>query len=225
MKLLSFDLSSAVIGVLAAETKDRDILLMRSCPIIPPHYDATHCGYLRSKKKILTPGGKSVSAYLKPGEDTITKQEKEKRDKEVRYQKDLFLISAISKHIHHLVDSIQPELILVEKNASFNGVLTSVLLGKVMGVLLGIAGPMNIPVKEYPVNRVRKSMPMNALLRDFVEKKSSAELKQIPDITKRAIREYLGDVYGKYGVVFHTDDESDACAVFHYWWTKESGEK
>ncbi len=228
LKLLSFDLSSAVIGVLAAEVNPvlREIKTMRSCPIIPPHYDATHCGYLKSKKKVTSPSGKPLNAYLKPGEMTITKQEKEKRDKEVRHQKDLFLLGSISKHIHHLVSSIQPELILVEKNAAFNGILTSMLLAKTMGTLLGVAGPLGIPVKEYPVNTVRKSLPMNDLLRDFVEQKSSSELKQIPDVTKRAIRVYLTKIYGQYGAVFHSDDESDACAVFHHWWQelKEGGE-
>jgi transcription initiation factor IIE alpha subunit len=58
------------------------------------------------------------------------------------------------------------------------------------------------------------------LLKEFKKRHTVEELMCIPDITKRAIREYLETIYGQYGIVFQTDDESDSCAVLHYWRTK-----
>ncbi len=221
MKLLAFDLSSSVIGVLAAQLEGEKIQKMRSCPIIPPKYDPSVSGFLKTKKKVSTPTGKKLTSYLYPEETTITKAEKEKRDRKVRADKDLFLLDHISKEQSHLITNINPDLILVEKNASFNGMLTTVLLAKVMGSLLGVAGASGAPVQEYPVNQVRKIIPVNDLLREFLKDHTEAEVQQIPDVTKRVIRYYLEDLYGIYGVQFQTDDESDACAVFHYWYETE----
>jgi hypothetical protein len=117
-----------------------------------------------------------------------------------------------------MIDKINPDLILVEKNAAFNGILTTVLLAKVMGSLLGIAGFKGIPVKEYPVITVRKHHNVADLVKEFVRGKTAQELQALPDITKAALRDLMFKKYGKYGIIFQTDDESDACVVFDYWY-------
>lgn len=211
MIVMSFDLSSRCIGVICAKVESGKVVKISSCPIIPQDFDPSTLGFLKSKKKV---GKSGINAYLYPGETSVSTAEKKKRDTLVRNQKDLFIIAQISKTIANLVDSIHPDLILVEKNAIFNGILTSVLLGKVMGVLLGIAGRAGVPVKEYTVSAVRKKHNVVKLCKELSASLTEEELMEIPDLAKRALRFKLEK---EYGVELATDDESDALVVLdHY---------
>ena len=220
MVVMVFDLSSSCIGVIAARINDRTRVIeaIKSCPIIPKDFDAATLGYLSSKKKLPIKNGTMVNTYAKPGETSISLETKKKRDTQVRAQKDIFILTTISKQMAGLVDAIQPDLILVEKNSIFNGILTSILLAKVMGTLLGLAGRLSIPVQEYPVGTVRKGHHVAKLVQEFAERHTLEQLKAIPDIAKRALGEVMSK---KYGLIFQTDDESDACVVFDYWYEKE----
>lgn len=220
MVVMAFDLSSACIGVTAVEINGTSVVRMKSCPIIPPNFDPTVLGYMKTKKKLPVKSGELINTYYKKGETSISKKNKKKRDCEVRSQKDIFVLQHISKIMNNLITSVNPDLILVEKNEIFNGILTSILLGKVMGTLVSITGVQGIPLIEKKVNESRSSFDMKKILSDFRERHSPEELKVIPDITKRALREYLQEIYGPYGVDFQTDDESDSCVIFHSWFTE-----
>jgi hypothetical protein len=214
---MGFDLSSSCIGVVTARIENDKVVKILSCPIIPPPFNASQLGFLSSKKKLPTKTGEKILTYAKPGETVITKEEKAKRDSFVRSQKDLSVLANISKSISNLTDNIKPDLILVEKNAIFNGILTSILLAKIIGVLHGIAGRIGTEVKEYPVNKVRSIINVGKLVKEFSKGKTDEELKAIPDVTKRA----LGDLMSKiYNIKFKTDDESDACVLFHYYFNE-----
>lgn len=228
MKIMSFDLSTACIGVLTAEVDvdTKTIIKMRSCPIIPRKFSPEDLGYLKVKKKLPTKNGEVLTTYAKPGEVSISKAEKLRRDREVRGQKDIFILTNISNTMGSMINQIKPDLIIVEKNVSnLNGVLTSILLAKVMGTLLGIAGMFGIKVKEYPVNKARSVFNVSKLVSDFTKNKPEEELMEIPDITKRALRVEMERRYGKYGFAPQTDDEGDSCVIFNYWFTEEFGGK
>lgn len=216
MKVMAFDLSSRCIGVVCAEIDARDnIKNILSCPIVPKKFDATLLGFKKSKVKFILSDGSSISAWGKEGETSISKAEKKKRDSQVRAQRDVYVLREISETIGMLIENIQPDLVLVEKNEIFNGILTSVLLGKVMGVLHGVCGSRGVPIEEYRVQSVRKPYNVMKLTMDFVSGKNPEELSRIPDISKRVIREMLSLRYPS--ISFQTDDESDACLVFDYW--------
>jgi hypothetical protein len=219
MKVMAFDLSSKCIGVCTAKINDntRQVEKIMSCPIIPQKFSPSVLGYANSKKKLPIKSGEMINTYYIPGEATITKSEKESRDKKVRAKKDIYVLEEIGKTMGNMINQIKPDLILVEKNAVYNGILTSILLAKVMGTLLGIAGMLGIPVQEYPVPTVRSHYNIGSLVKQFTLNKKAEELQTIPDITKRALRELLQKKYGHLGIVFQTDDESDACVVFDYW--------
>lgn len=189
-----------------------------SCPIIPPDYSAVTLGFMKTKKKLPTKSGELLSTYYKIGEVSISKAEKERRDDAVRAQKDLYVLANISKAMAGLIDNIKPDLILVEKNAIFNGILTSILLAKVMGTLLGLSGRLGIPVKEYAVSKVRSILNVGKVVVEFCKGKSEEELRRIPDITKRALGELMSK---EYGIIFNTDDEGDAGVLFNYWYKTE----
>lgn len=222
MKVMSFDLSSVCIGVTTARIDNKNVERIMSCPIIPRKFSPISLGYKPSKKKMPTPRtGESVNTYWKDGEKTISKSEKERRDREIRKAANLFVLDYIGREMGNLINHIKPDLILVERNAAFNGILTTVLLAKIFGNLTGIAGFLQIPLKEYTVAEVRSIHNIPQLIKNFVSIRTTDELKLIPDITKAALREEMYKIYRDKGIVFQTDDESDSCVVLHYWRVKE----
>ena len=214
MKILSFDLSSKCIGVTAAVLEKKTVKKMQTTSIIPPKFSATSLGFLATKKPIKLSTGRKIMSYVYRGETTVTAEEKKKRDNRVRDAKNNFVIEDISQKIEKLICGFEPNLILVEKNEIFNGILTSILLARINGVLMGIAGAHKIEVKEFHVQEVRKPYNVMKLVAKFVDGKSSEELKEIPDISKRAIRKLMEE---KYNHEFLTDDESDSCIVLDYY--------
>lgn len=217
--ILAFDLSTACVGVVAGIVDGKVPLVVKSCPIIPPAYSPEVLGYKKSKKKLPTPkSGEFLNTYYKAGEVSITKQEKKKRDAEVRAKKDIYVLDYIGKQISNIITTIKPNVIVVEKNEIFNGVLTSVLLGKVMGVLLGIAAANNIPVFDFKVKVVRGILPVVDIVKNYAQTLTKEQADKIPDMTKRALRVHMEALYGKHGLSCKTDDESDACVVWHYYY-------
>ena len=218
--VLAFDLSSVCVGVVAAiiDTNKREPIIVKSCPIIPKSFNPETLGYRKSKKKILTgKSGEMINSYYMQGEITVSKAEKKKRDALIRAKSNAFALKYIGEQITKIITSIEPDLIIVEKNEIFNGVLTSVLLGKVMGVLVGIASSKGIDVEEHKVKVVRSIINLTKITHDLVDNLTEEEILKIPDVTKRALRKYMEGKYAKYGLKCETDDESDACVVFNYW--------
>ena len=220
MNIVTFDLSSKCIGVIAGKIENKNLTLIRSCPIIPPKFNVEGIGFLKSKKDIKN--GR-CQCYVFAGENIakITLKECRQRNVLVRQSKNRFILRYISEEINDILGIINPTLVLVERNECFNGVLTTKLLGEVMGTLYGVCGSQGIPIEEYPVNLVRKEYNCAKLCKELCIRKSEEELMKIPDITKRAIREMLEAKYGFYKLKFQTDDESDACLIFDYWLRKK----
>lgn len=218
-KILAFDLSSVCIGVVAAKVEDNKLTKVLSCPIIPPKFNSSALGFLKSKKKVYTSSKetKMVNSYVYPNETYVSEANKKKRDVQVRKAKDIFVLDYIGKQLNTLIDCINPDLIIVEKTEIFNGVLTSVLLAKVFGVLVGAATSKNIEVKEYKVKEVREIIDIVSVTKDLVENLTDEEINRIPDMTKRALRTFMEKKYGHLGLKCSTDDEGDACVVFNYW--------
>lgn len=225
--VLSFDLSSVCIGVVAAQINNdtREVIKVMSCPIIPPEFDVTSMGYMKSKKKIITQSGDTINSYMKQNERTVSKAEKKKRDSEVRRSKNNFVMRYISNNISQLINRINPDYVLAERNEIFNGVLTSTLLSEIMGSLEGITYSRHIPLTKIPVKDARRILNLSEITKSFTDSVSKEYLLKVPDITKRALRVYMESIYGGLGLTCNTDDESDACVVFHYWYTKFKRER
>jgi hypothetical protein len=159
MRTLSFDLSTVCVGILAAGIDDdtRKIKVMKSCPIFPPKYDVSAVGFMKSKKKLPSiRGNKELNTWARPGETHISETEKKHRDVMVRELEKHFILTHISQKVGDYIENIAPNVINVEKNSMFNGILTIELLAKLMGTLIGIAGDRGIPLNEYKVQTVRK---------------------------------------------------------------------
>lgn len=221
MIVLSADLSTKCTGIIVAEIKNEKIVKMLSTPIVPKKFDITkEFGFMKSKKKLPTkPGGNElVNTYCRRGEESVSKDEKKRRDVSVRQKQNLFILTQMSKDIGDIVDGVKPSVIAYEKNAIFNGILTIELLAKLSGTLVGIAGSHGIPIYEYPVQRVRKRHHPAQLVKEFVKGKDSIYIQSLDDVTKAALREKMQQKYGQYGLELKSDDEGDAAVVFDYWY-------
>lgn len=223
-RVLSLDLSSVCIGVLFC-TIDDDwaITKMQTSPIVPSPFSAETLGYLKTKKKV-TSGKDMVTAWVKPGETKITKVEKKKRDVEVRSAKDKHLIGEIGSTLGNIFDVLKPTRVLVEKNEIFNGILTSVLLGKIMGALQAVCAIKAIPFEEIRVRHIREDYDIIALTKEYVDYMEKHNITTFNDMTKEAIGHHLKNKYKQFNLKFLTNDESDAVALFDYWYERKKRE-
>ena len=216
MKVIAFDLSSVCIGCVIAEVEDKEVTKIASCPIIPKKDTniPIKLGFLKTKQKCEN----GLNSYIRYKGETVSKAEKKKRDSLVRESQNKQILDDISNKLSDVITSLKPDIVIMEKHAIFNGILTSVLLAKIAGILIGVAGDNHIITREYPVSQIRKRYNLVKMTREFVSTQTPESLSKIPDITKAAIGLYLSN---KYNITFQTYDESDACAVFDYFFEEE----
>lgn len=212
MRVMAIDSSSVCSGIVVADTKDNKIKI-GSAPIIPSKFDVTTLGYLKTKKKM--PNG--FLSYVKNKEEIVSKTEAKKRNVEVRHRQNNHKAKDIGNQLSYLIKNTKPDLVLIERNRIFNSQLTSVLLGEVMGIVEGVCASCGIDLEKFTVEEMRKSINSTKLVKDFSQKKTEEELASMEDVTKEAIKDYMIEIYGKFGFNPTTLDESDACLVFHYW--------
>ena len=217
MRIMAIDSSSVCSGIVLADTlKDGSVLKVGSAPIIPSKFDVTALGYLKTKKKM--PNG--FLSYVRNKDETVSKTEAKKRNVEVRHKQNNHKAKDIGNQLSYLIKNTKPDLVLIERNRIFNSQLTSVLLGEVMGIVEGVCASCSIDLEKFTVEEMRKSINSTKLVKEFSQKKTEQELFSMGDVTKEAIKDYMVEIYGKYGFNPSTLDESDACLVFHYWLNK-----
>lgn len=217
MRIMAIDSSSVCSGIVLADTlKDGSVLKVGSAPIIPSKFDVTTLGYLKTKKKM--PNG--FLSYVRNKDETVSKTEAKKRNVEVRHKQNNHKAKDIGSQLSYLIEHTKPDLVLIERNRIFNSQLTSVLLGEVMGIVEGVCASCGIDLEKFTVEEMRKSINSTKLVKEFSQKKTEQELFSMGDVTKEAIKDYMVEIYGKFGFNPTTLDESDACLVFHYWLNK-----
>lgn len=193
---------------------------MQTSPIMPKPFSADSLGYLKTKKKV-TSGKDMITSWVKPGEEKVSKAEKKRRDAEVRAAKDKHLIGYIGSTLGRMIDILEPTHVLVEKNEIFNGILTSVLLGKVMGATQAVCAIKGIELEEIRVNEIRASYDIVALTKEYTKYMEENNIETFNDMTKEAIGYHLKNKYKEFNIDFLTNDESDAVAVFDYWYERK----
>ena len=218
MRVMAIDSSSVCTGVVIAEINNRRLTKVGSAPVIPHKFDASSLGYLKTKRRYKNKDGKEYLAYTMPGETNVSEAVAKKRNVQVRHAQNDFKIRNIGAQLDMIIKNIQPNIIIIEKNKTFNSVLTSSLLAEVMGLVEGVASANNIPLHKFTVEEVRKSINSAKLVKMFASHKTAEELASCKDVTKEAIQDYMLSIYNKNGFAPSTLDESDACLIFHYWY-------
>ncbi|MGN1093080.1 MAG: hypothetical protein ACI4RS_05440 [Monoglobaceae bacterium] len=215
MKIMAFDLSSACTGVTFADINNENIIFLKTFSIRPEVSKtsvAKKLGYIHSENVATT----GIRSWVKSGGEIVSKTEKKKRDVEVRNAINAEIKKYISTELQKSIDNLNPDLILVERNESFNGVLTTKFLAEIRGILEGVATKQ--PIIQYSVAEIRKKFDLAKMTQEYVSKLTPSQVKKEKDITKNVIKEYLEH---KYQIHCANTDESDSLAVFDHYYEKE----
>lgn len=214
--VITFDLSSTLIGITYGVVEDKVITDVRTEGIVPRKPDGKHYGYTTKKPKRI---GRGYPAYLLPGEHHISKAEADRRATHIKQDAHRRLLLHIGEDIGDRIDAFGPNHIFIERNESFNGVLTTKLLAEIAGGLFFYSGIRRIPFEDLNVSTVRKTV------RDTIPLSRSERLLEDGSIaleTKLEIKERLRKVYGHLtNFDGMTTDESDSLAIFHHVATRE----
>lgn len=218
MRVMAIDSSSVCTGVVIAEIIEDKLVKVGSTPVIPQKFDVSSLGFFKTKKRYKNKEGKEYLAYTKDGETYVAEALAKRRNVQVRHEANNFKMKNIGAQLDMIIKNIQPNIIVIERNKTFNSVLTSSLLAEVMGLVEGVASANNIPLYKFTVEEVRKSINTARLVKLFAMQRTPEELSSCKDVTKEAIQDYMMAEYAKYGFKPATLDESDACLIFHYWY-------
>jgi hypothetical protein len=209
MIVMTFDLSSKCIGITFVQLDDKEIKYGKTIPVIPEKIDGKHLGF---QTKTITRRG-----FLKPGETKTTKKEQIFRLRIFKNTRHNSLLTNIGKQVGRFLLEIEPDVIAIERNKSFKGILTTKLLAEIAGGLYFWAGAFNIPMYDWDESVIRAKIRKDISdveLSHPISNKIALDTKW--EIQCR-LRKYFEEQHpGIFDFSNMTLDESDSLAVFYY---------
>lgn len=215
MIAMCFDLSSKCIGVTFSQLKKQQLIYAETLAVIPEIPSALKLGYTTKQPKIIHYNGNQFKGLLKPGEVFTSKQEAKRRLSEFKGFTHRELLRNIGKQCGFYLDKIKPNVIALEKNKSFNGILTTKLLGEIAGGLYFYAGLRDIPLFDYDEGTIRAKIRKD--IQDFDRYKDDKMALDTKWEIYCRLRSYFEQKYPNlmnFSVM--TMDESDSLAVFYH---------
>ena len=220
MKILAFDLSTACTGVAGVELDGTTIRFLQTFSIVPAvdkKQIIKNLGFEPSKQYINSANAQKLLSYVKHSGERVSKTEKKSRDVAVRNAINGAIKQDLAVKLNELMQSFSPDLVLAERNEAFHGVLTTKLLAETRGILEGATG--SIPLLSYSVVKIRSQLHLTSVIDAYISSiQDASELSGVDKITKYAIKHYLEE---KYHIQCQNTDESDALAVFDYYYETE----
>lgn len=217
MIMMCFDLSSVCIGVTFAQLKGITPIYVKTLAIIPESVSALDLGYTTKEPKKIHYNGNTFKGLLKPGETFTSKSTAKKRLAEFKNYSHRQLLKDIGKQCGFFLEKVKPDILAIEKNKSFNGILTTKLLAEIAGGLYFYSGMKDIPLYDIDESTIRAFIRKQ--IKDFSMYDGEAEKMAID--TKWEIYCRLRSYFEKEhpGILDFTKmtlDESDSLAVFYY---------
>lgn len=216
MIVMAFDLSSSCIGVTFVQLKGTTIKYLKTIPIIPVRPSGLDFGYTTKKPKRIAYEGNEFLGYLKEGEFSISRAESDRRKRIMRSLEHSHLLRNIAKQCGYYLEKVNPDVILIEKNKSFNGILTTKLLAEIAGGIYFYSGMRDIAFFDYEEATVRARIRKDITEFDL-EKDGKVAIDTKWEIYCR-LRAYFKDLVDFDNM---TLDESDSLAVFYYYYVTE----
>lgn len=215
---MGFDLNTRGTGIAAAKIEDNKIKTAKVADATTKQFDASTLGFMKSKKELPTSknGGKTHMTYYKPGEIYVSEANKKKRDQIVRNTRNQYYLDKMGRQMVAVLSNVKPDLVLIERNEMFRGIMTIEVLAKLTGILIGECVSLGIPYELHNVNSVRKPYNVPQIVSDFARTISPGELKGLKDVSKSAIRWHLERKYSDIGLKILTTDGSDAFILIDY---------
>lgn len=209
MFVATFDLSSTLIGMTIAQFDKDKLVYVKTIPIFPKRIDGTDVGFsTKTPKKI----GDGYKAFLREGEHHISKAEADRRNAEFKVLKHRKLLLNIWEQVGMYLTKVRFNVMIIERNSSFNGILTTKLLAEIAGGLYALAAMYQAEFYDLHESTVRsfirKDLPYETLEKDGV----------VIVGPKWEMRQRLEPAYRE-----HIDfekislDEVDSLVLFHYY--------
>ena len=214
---ICLDLSSKCIGSTFAQTVGSDIKYINTLPIVPNKPNGLDFGYTTKEPKPIDYRGATFKGFLLPDELQISKTEADKRNAEFKVFKHRMLLKDIGKQVGKYIDKLKPDIIVIERNSSFGGTLTTKLLAEIAGGLYFYTGAKNIEFYDYNESTVRafirKSIPNVDRTAGLSDKMALDTKWEIYCRLKQYFEENHPGLLNFEGM---TMDESDSLATFYY---------
>lgn len=222
MIVMTFDLSSTCIGITFAQIdkKTKKITYGETMPIIPRKPDPRDLGYTTKHPKKIAYNGAEFRGYLKHNEFSISKAEADRRSRELKNDGHNFLLKNIGEQCGNFLNKIKPDVIALEKNASFNGILTTKLLAEIAGGLYFYAGAHGNELFDYNESTVRAKIRRD--IPDFSYEKDGKKALDTKWEMFCRLRAYFELNHpGIFDFENMGMDESDSLAIFYHYYTLE----
>lgn len=212
MRVVSFDLSSSCIGVSLATVENKEFKQVGCIPIIPVRPTGKDVGYTTDKPKKIAYRGSEFKGYLKPGEFSISKTEADKRKAQFKTLEHNHLLRNIGKQCGLILKKVQPHEVVIERNMSFNGILTTKLLAEIAGGIYFYCGANDIEMFDYPESTIRAFIRRQLTSFTYENEVGDVALDTKWEIYCR-LRTYFGDLVDFTKL---TLDETDSLAALYY---------
>lgn len=208
MFVATFDLSSKLIGVTIAQFKGETLTYVKTIPLYPKRIDGTTLGYTTKKPKKI---GDGYLAFLKPGEHHISQAEAKRRASTYKVLEHRHLLLDIYSQIGNLLQKVRFDVLIIERNSSFNGILTTKLLAEIAGGLFALAAIFRTQFYDLNESTVRSFM------RKDLEYETLEKDGTVITGVKWEMRKRLEPVYREH-INFEniTLDEVDSLVLLHY---------
>lgn len=219
MIVMTFDLSSSCIGVVFAQLDDR-LTYADTLAIVPKPPTAKDFGFTTIEPKVIHSNGQRYKAFLREDEVVISKTEADRRASAMKAIIHNHLLRNIGEQCGRYLTKVRPDVICIERNASFNGVLTTKLLAEIAGGLFFHAGVHSInEFYDWNVGTIRAKIRHDITDFSLLSKEGKKSLDTKWEIHCRLRSYFEKDCPGLFRFDDMTMDESDALAVFYYWYT------
>jgi hypothetical protein len=212
MIVMTFDLSSKCIGVTFAQIKRNEISYGKTLAVIPEKINARDLGF-RTK-------GVTEKGLFKLGELKTSKKEQVNRLRVFKNTRHNLLLTNIGKQIGRFLLEIKPNIIAIERNKSFKGILTTKLLAEIAGGLYFWAGAFQIPIYDWDESEIRAKIRKDIPHIDLAHPVTGQTALDTKWEIQCRLRVFFEKHYpGMFDFSNMTLDESDSLAVFYYLYT------
>lgn len=211
-----------MIGVTIAELNGDKVEKLGVVPVIPNRPNGKDFGFTTKNPKAITMrDGKRMRVYLKKGEVIISKREANERASMIKNESHTMLLKDIGRMLGSILFSVSPDVIIIERNETFGGILTTKLLAEIAGGIYFWSGFYDIDMYSYNVGRMRSAL--NRCVRGVDLKTDDGKL--IVDtkmVVKKKLEKLIEDEkWNVHGWENATLDESDSFLAFVYYYMTE----
>lgn len=221
MRIVALDLSSTQSGVAIADVNGiGEYKKVTTLAIKPQEANGKMLGYTTKAPKMLEGrDGRKFKAFLREGESYVTSAEARRRVAEFKKLSRVMLLKSSGKQLGIVLNTVKPDILIMEQNSSFNGVLTTKLLAEVAGGIYFWAGVTDTPLRVINVNTVRSML--QRLVPDPDLMLNGVRVVDTKFRVKRQLVEYLTHRGVRYNVEGCSLDETDALAQLVYFVEQE----